>query len=203
MSNEQNMPDLVQRANDYLDTDWTAHPDKRALRLIEALVNTLTAAQKAGGETLASLLEVESEYQNLKQKYAALVEAAEAAIEMAKTAERNVSNSNLGMGGAAGDCREIYSGLSLALAQQDQPAGEWITINEDGSNLPEYVEWAEWGLWREHADEETWRDWHPEDWNYISRHDNSRKGPVVAFWSIPDIEQRPRIPKYTARKTGT
>lgn len=31
----------------------------------------------------------------------------------------------------------LLTHVSAALAQQDQPAGEWITINEDGSNLPE------------------------------------------------------------------
>ena len=135
-----------------------------------------------------------------EQKYAALVEAVKAAIEMAKTAERNVSNSNLGMSGAAGDCREIYSGLSLALAlaQQDQPAGEWITINEDGSNLPEYVEEAWWCLVLSDHDEPAWRSWgYPTNWHYVATlYDSSVR--IIAYWSIPHIDRRPDIPAYTA-----
>ena len=85
-----------------------------------------------------------------------------------------------------------------ALAQPDQPAGEWITINEDGSNLPEHVEGAEWFV-QDGTGRAGWTSHGPARWRAkMYRPDRT----AVAYWSLlhqPVQVVRPDIPEYTAR----
>lgn len=82
------------------------------------------------------------------------------------------------------------------VAQQDQPAGEWITINEDGSNLPEYVAYGKWYIRWQHHDGDIQDQW-ADAWTTEAIHQHQEK--VIAYWSIPHIDRRPDIPAYTAR----
>ena len=87
--------------------------------------------------------------------------------------------------------------MFTALAQQDQPAGEWITINEDGSNLPEHVDGAEWWCMN-NAGFFGWR-YRPQDWPAPSKPVRGREM-IRAYWSVPHVPApRPSIPEYTAR----
>ena len=77
-----------------------------------------------------------------------------------------------------------------------QPAGEWITINEDGSNLPDHVPGKNWMVVNQKGLQYETRG--PATLNWPRRS-------VVAYYSEGwfDNDRALDIPAYTARKAGT
>ena len=78
--------------------------------------------------------------------------------------------------------------------QSGPPKGEWIAIKEDGSNMPERVEGAEWFV-KVKDSGEGWVWFNGRDWTEKKLWPFKRYE-VVAYWSIPHIDRRPDIPAY-------
>ena len=95
-----------------------------------------------------------------------------------------------------------YDRCELARIQAEQPKGEWVEIAADGSNLPEYVEGAEWCIIQEAHDGSpvygpVWTIASPPNW---PTRPCPRKYHVARYYSIPHIGRRPDVPEYQPRK---
>ena len=116
-----------------------------------------------------------------EQKYAALSEAA--------------LNTERGSSVMSGDLRALKQ---LAESQQDQPAGEWITVTEDWTSLPKHQERGWWLVaWSDSSS--TWHQF-PLSWRLEPDVAYSH---AVAYWSIPHIVHRPDIPPYQQPETAS
>lgn len=169
-------------------TDQTAAEQKCEQALREITCNPDLSLIEAVRQYKANHEAAEECVRELKQKHAALVEA------VTKVKASGLRCTRMG---DLPKVQEMY-----ALAQQDQPAGEWVTINEDGSNLPEKVEGAEWYVLTK-GNGEGWVYFDGKHW-LSKRVWPVEQYEVVQYWSAPYIARpRPEIPAYTATKGQT
>lgn len=180
-----------------VDTSGHKHLDGSGCDSGDPLDLTVTEVGMAIGYVIDQRDELKADLAAAQQKHAALVEAVKAWNKQRIECEQLPWHRSQEM------MRLLYlRDQMIAIAQQDQPAGKWITINEDGSNLPEHVEGAEWCVYtndpREHL-QQCWTNRHPSLWldpGYIDTGD----AVVVDYWSEPYVPSTfPAIPERTAR----
>lgn len=162
------------------ECQWNADPIEPCM--VEYVIGTEHNQMRADHRAYDTVMR--ARIAELEHKIAALVEAVKKIEMLARMAHDH------GVADTASD--------ALILAQQDQPAGEWITISEGGSNLPEHVPdeelYPEWRV-KCHSGKEKWVALPPRRWFFSA----DQRWLYKAYWSIPYIDRRPDIPAYTDR----